>query len=48
MLSERLQDMQGEREDLTDEDPLSESEGLADGSGWDLVNQPTVFGRKVP
>ena len=40
--------MEGEREDLTDEDPLSEPEGLVDNSGWDLVHQPTVFGRQVP
>ena len=48
ILSQRLQDMEGEREDLTDEDPLSEPEGLADNSGWDIVLQPTVFGRQVP
>ena len=40
--------MEGEREDLTDEDPLSEAEGLVDSSVWDLVHQPTVFGQKVP
>ena len=48
ILSQRLQDMEGEREDLTDEDPLSEPEGLVESSGWDSVHQPTVFGRKLP
>ena len=48
IFSQRLQDMEGEREDLTDEDPLSEPEGLVDNSGWDLVHQPTVLGQQVP
>ena len=40
--------MEGEREDLTDDDPLSEPEDLANSTGWDLVHRPTVFGRQAP
>ena len=51
ILSQRREDMEAEREELTDEDPLSEAEPLAGGLGlgtWDRVHKPTVCGQMAP
>ena len=45
------EDMEAERDELTDEDPLSEAESLVGSLGvgaWDRVHRPTVCGQTAP
>ena len=45
------EDMEAEREELTDEDPLSEAEPLESSrsvGAWKRVHRPTVCGQMAP